>query len=55
MKIRFKVIRRFSYNLLEKLLSVKWEFYLKNSSGKILNTYTQEIKNIGWIKIFVFK
>ena len=26
MKIRFKVIRRFSYNLLEKLLSVKWEF-----------------------------
>ncbi len=46
MKIRFKVIRRFSYNLLEKLLSVKWEFYLKNSSGKILNTYTQEIKKI---------
>ena len=43
-RIKYKVIERFSFNLLDKLLSVKWKFYLKNSSGKVINTYTNEIK-----------
>ena len=53
LRIRFKVIESFTYNLLDKLLSVQWKFYLKHSSGKILNTYTQEIKKIsGALKDF---
>ena len=43
-RIKYKVIERFSFGLLDKLLSAKWKFYLKNSSGKIINTYTNEIK-----------
>ena len=43
-RIKYKVIERFSFDLLDKLLSAKWKFYLKNSSGKIINTYTNEIK-----------
>ncbi len=43
-RIKYKVIERFSFGLLDKLLSTKWSFYLKNSSGKIINTYTNEIK-----------
>ena len=43
-RIKYKVIERFSFGLLDKLLSTKWSFFLKNSSGKIINTYTNEIK-----------
>ena len=43
-RIKYKVIERFSFDLLDKLLSAKWKFYLKNSSGKIINTYANEIK-----------
>jgi ATP-binding cassette subfamily B protein len=46
LKIKYKIVKRFSYDLLEKIFSARWSFFLKNSTGEIVNTYTNEIKKV---------
>lgn len=45
-KIKYNFLSRFSFGLMSKLLSAQWGFFLNNSSGKIISTYTNEIKKV---------
>ena len=47
LKIKYEFIKKINIDVLNTILSSKWNFFSKSNYGKIINTFSKEIDNVG--------